>query len=123
MANFIGSAGLDRFVADLDRVALRVMDLDMAAISREGARLAAMFAPHRTGHLAASIIASTSKSRASIRAGGTAAPYAAAINYGYARRNIAPRMFMQRADEVLRVEAPRELDGQIRRILQSRGLA
>jgi phage gpG-like protein len=87
-----------------------LMKLDLNMLAKEGMRLAAAFAPRRTGRLAASIRATSSPNRASISAGSTAVPYAAAINYGWRARHIPPAAFMQRADRVLRAEAPKRLD-------------
>lgn len=113
-----GAKALER---DLFRLGIRVSDLDFSAIASEGMRLAASFAPRKSGALVRSLKASKGKSRASIRAGGAKVPYAGAINYGWARRNIAPARFMQRADRVLRRTAPARLEAQLRHLIQQQG--
>ncbi len=109
----------------LARLSVRVSDLDFTQIANEGMRLAARFAPRRSGRLRASIRANKSKSKAVVRAGGARARvrYAGAINYGWRARNIRASNFMQRADAVLRVTVPRTLDRQIRQIIRRQGLS
>lgn len=120
---YLRITGLEAVERDLAQIGVKLSDLDFTRIANEGMRLAASFAPKRSGKLAASIKASKSKSRATIRAGGTRVPYAAAINYGWRKRNIEPAGFMQRADEVLRQRVPAELEAQMRRIIAGQGLA
>jgi hypothetical protein len=115
--------GLQEVERDLARIGVKLSDLDFRGIASEGMRLAASFAPKKSGKLAASIKGSKSKSRATIKAGGARVPYAAAINYGWRRRNIAPAGFMQRADEVLRRTVPAELEAQMKRIIAGQGMA
>jgi hypothetical protein len=80
----------------LERVNIGLRDLDaFDAIAGRMASLARAFAPHRTGRLAGSIRAETTRNRASIVA---TAPYAAIINYGSAYRNIEAQHYMQRVD-------------------------
>jgi phage gpG-like protein len=59
--------------------------------------------PRRTGRLAASIKPVGSNLSASVKAGGARVPYAAAIHWGWRKRNIAPRPFLvDAADAVAR---------------------
>lgn len=115
-----GTTAIER---DLSRLGLRLADLDFRTIASEGMRLAASFAPKKSGKLAASIKGNKSKSRATIKAGSAAVPYAGAINYGWLRRGIEPAHFMQRADLVLRRTVPAELESQIRRAIRDKGLS
>lgn len=115
---YLRVTGAGEVQRDLARLGLRLSDLDFTKIANEGMRLAAAFAPRRSGRLAASIKASKTKSRATIRAGSARVPYAGAINYGWRSRNIGPAYFMQRADLVLRRRVPRELQRQIRRLIR-----
>lgn len=93
-------------------------------IADEGMRLAVRFAPRRSGRLASSIKGRATKTRATIRAGGTKrVPYAGAVNYGYRRRNIDPANFMGKADAVLRRTAPRDLQKQVIRLIRRQGLS
>jgi hypothetical protein len=122
MSEFVRVTGLRELDRDLRATGLKLSDLDFSAIAREGMRLAAHFAPKRSGKLAASLRASKAKSRATIRAGASRVRYAGAINYGWRRRNIEPARFMERADEVLRRRVPAELEITVRRIVAGKGL-
>ena len=115
--------GTTALVRDLSRLGLRVSDLDFRSIANQGMRLAAGFAPKRSGVLARSIKANKAKNRATIKAGNARVPYAAPINYGWARRNIDPSNFMQKADAVLRRRVPAELERQINRAIRNRGMS
>lgn len=120
---YLRVAGLESLERDLAGIGVKLSDLDFAGIASEGMRLAASFAPKRSGKLAASIKGSKSKSRATIRAGSSRVPYAAAINYGWRKRNIEPVGFMQKADAVLRQRVPAELEAQMRRIITGKGMS
>lgn len=115
--------GADEVERALNRLGLKFSDLDFRVIADDGMRLAARFAPHRTGRLQASIKASTSVSKAVIRAGGARVPYAGVINYGWARHGIGPVHFMQRADAVLRRTVPIELRRQTDRLIRRQGMS
>ena len=115
--------GVSAVQRDLTKVGLKLSDLDFTKIANLGMRLAAKFAPKKTGALAASIKANKSKSRAVIRAGGARVPYAGAINYGWRKRNIGPAHFMQKADIVLRRKVPAQLEMQVRRAISRQGLS
>jgi len=118
--------GLPKVVRDLQSLGLEVDDLKDAfsEIAREGAQIAAGFAPHRSGALAGSIRGNKAKSKAVVTAGrGRAVPYAGAINYGWPRRGIAPQGFMQKADAAMRPRALSELESAINRKIKERGLA
>lgn len=116
--------GLNRMVRDLQALGLDVEDLKdaFAPIAAEGARLAAGFAPNRTGRLAASIRGNRAKAKAVVTAGRARVPYAGPINYGWRKRGIAPAMFMQKADEAMRPRALAELEQAINRKIRERGL-
>jgi hypothetical protein len=98
--------GLNKTVRALEKFGADVADLKgvFSEIAAEGARLAATYAPHRTGRLSATVRGNKSKNRAVVTAGRARVPYAGAINYGWPRRHIRPALFMQRADAQL---APR----------------
>lgn len=106
----------------LTTIGLRLSDLDFTGIVEEGLRLAAQYAPKRSGALRESIRGRAFKTKGIIRAGSRKVPYAAAINYGWKRRGIEPALFMQKADEQLAKRAPDELRKQVRAILRSRGM-
>lgn len=116
--------GLNRLVRDLQALGLDVDDLKdvFSDIASEGARLASTFAPKRTGALAVSVRGNRSKNKAVVAAGRAKVPYAGAINYGWPRRGIQASLFMQRADEVMRVRAVEMLDDGIKHKINERGL-
>jgi hypothetical protein len=114
--------GVDEIERDLRYVGLKLSDLDFAGIANEGMRLAASFAPVRSGALRRSIKASKGKSRATIRAGSKAVPYAGPINYGWYKRGIRASRFMQRADKEMRRTVPIELKRQIEHLIATRGM-
>lgn len=122
-AIYLRATGIGEVERNLAKLGIRLSDLDFTKIANEGMRLAAAFAPKRSGALAASIKASKGKSRATIRAGSKAVPYAGAINYGWAKRNIKGSHFMQRADMVLRRTVPAELEHQIRAAIARQGMS
>lgn len=117
--------GLNRVVRDLQALGLDVDDLKDAfsGIASEGARLAAAFAPRRSGALAASVRGNRAKSKVVVAAGKARVPYAAVINYGWRKRRIAASRFMQKADEAMQPRALAELDRAIEKRIRERGLA
>lgn len=116
--------GLSQLVKDLQSLGIEVQDLKEAfsEISGQAAKLAASFAPKRSGALAASIRGDKSKNRANVKAGGARVPYAGAINYGWPRRSISPAHFMQRADDVMRPRAAKDIEAAILRLISERNL-
>lgn len=95
----------------------------MADLAKEGARLAASFAPRRSGRLAASVKGDRAKNAAIVEAGGRQVPYAGVINYGWPKRNIAPAGFMQRADAVLSARVVTNLDRAVTKLIREKGLS
>ena len=86
----------------LDKAAAEMRQLD-AASAELGATLVGLArhgAPHRSGRLAASIAfavgrpSRTVDSQVRVTAGGPQVPYAAAIHWGWPRRNIAKQPFL-----------------------------
>lgn len=98
--------GLNQAVRALKRYGVEVADLKgvFAEVASEGARLASGYAPKSSGRLAGSVRGNKAQNRAVIVAGGARVPWAGPVNYGWRKRNIRPREFMQRADAAL---APR----------------
>lgn len=113
--------GLNKTLTALQRVGVDVSDLKdaMGEIAAEGARLAAGFAPVRSGRLRNTIRGNKAKAKAIVIAGRARTPYAGAINYGWPKRGIRPALFLQRADAALAPRAvamlERGLDQAIRR--------
>lgn len=101
--------GLNETLTALQRFGVEAADLKdvMAEIADLGARLASGYAPTDSGRLAASVRGNKAKAKAIVIAGKARVPYAGAINYGWPRRGIAPRLFMQKADAEL---APRAVE-------------
>lgn len=116
--------GLNQVIRDLLAIGLEVEDLKGAfsAVAARGARLAAAYAPRRSGRLAGDIRGNRARSKAVITAGRAALPYAGPINYGWAARNIAPSGFMQKADLALQPFAAKQLDNEITKQIRKRGL-
>lgn len=83
-------------VRDLERLGVEVEDLKEAfgAISRDVAAEASGIVPVASGALRASIRIARTKNKAVVRAGTAGTPYAAAINYGWPDRGIAPTEFL-----------------------------
>ncbi len=103
MPGGIEVTGLDALIRDLDALGADIEGLQpaFAELASQGARLAAGFAPRRTGRLAGSIRGTGSAGKAEVTA---SAVYAGPINYGWARRNISGTGFMQAADAALHPE-------------------
>lgn len=120
---YLRSTGARDVERRLARLGLKLSDIDFTQIANEGMRLAARFAPRRSGKLRASIKANKAKSKAVIRAGGARVKYAGAINYGWQRRGIRPSGFMEKADNRLRRTVPRTLERQMKRIIRRQGLS
>ncbi len=116
--------GLNELVRDLEKAGVQVADLRAAFgdIAQEARTLAAGFAPRRSGRLVSSIRASTGKNYATVRAGGSRVPYAAPINYGWAKRNIQGAGFMQKADVAIRPRVLRDVLVAVDRLLRERDL-
>lgn len=110
MATGVQVEGLRQTVKALEQYGVEVADLKevFAGVAAEGARLARGFAPVRSGRLAGSIRGNRAKSKAVVTAGNARrVPYAGPLNYGWARKGIKAKQFMQRADKALQ---PRALD-------------
>lgn len=116
--------GLGPLVRDLQRLGLEVSDLKDAfgAIAAEGARHVQAHIPTLTGQLASTTRGNRAKSKAVVRVGSAAVPYAGAINYGWAARNIAPSGFLQDGDQEMRPIALQRLEADINQKIRNRGL-
>lgn len=116
--------GLTAVTRALLEIGLEVEDLKGAfgPIADRGARVAATLAPKRSGRLAGDIRGSRARSKAVVTAGRVSVPYAGPINYGWAKHNIEPNGFMQRADQVMRPFALKQLENEIDKQIARRGL-
>jgi len=118
-------SGLNQVVRQLQEIGVEVEDLKGAFsnIAAMGARQAARFAPKRSGRLAGDIRGNRAKSKAVVTAGRKSVPYAGPINYGWAKRNIEPSGFMQRADKAVQPFALRRLEAEINLQIRKRGMS
>jgi hypothetical protein len=116
--------GLQQVVRARLAIGLDVDDLKDAFsdIAREGAQLASRAAPRLTGTLAADIRGNRARSKAVVAAGRVSVPYAGPINYGWAKRGIAPAGFMQAADREWQPYALRRLVHDINSKIAEKGL-
>lgn len=126
MVNTVGFRveGLTSVVRSLQAMGLEVDDLKDAfsTIAAEGARVASGFAPKVTGRLAGDVRGNRAKSKAVVTAGRASVPYAGPIEYGWAKRNIAPAGFLKRTDEVMQPRAIQMLEQEINRKIREKGL-
>lgn len=125
MAGGVHIENLRETIRDLQAIGVGLDDIKgaFAEIAGEGARLASGFAPKRSGRLASSIRGNKAKNKAVITAGrGITNRYAGVINYGWARRHIAPAHFMQRADAVIAPHAVQKLDTAITTLIREKGM-
>jgi len=105
------AAGVD--VADLKKV--------FGDIAEDAARRARVYAPKRSGRLAASIKASKTANKASVRAGGRVA-YAAPIHWGWPARGIPASEFLLKAERAIAPTVRPRIDTELRRIMRENGL-
>ena len=117
--------GLNAVVRDLLAMGLEVEDMKGAfsEIARMGAKVAAGHAPKRSGRLARDVRGNRARNKAVIAAGRSSLPYAGPINYGWAKQNIQPSGFMQKADKEMQPYALRRLELAINTSVRKRGLA
>ena len=116
--------GLSAVVRHLREIGFEVEDLKDAfsSIADEGARQASRFAPRLTGRLAGDIRGNRAKSKAVVTAGRASVPWAAPINYGWAKHNISPAGFMQKADQAMQPYALRRLEQELNQQITKRGM-
>lgn len=93
-------------------------------IAVQGARLAAEFAPFRTGRLARAVRGTKrQKNKAVVRVAlREASEYAGVINYGWPKRNIQASEFMQKADAALLPYALNRIEQDAQKAIRRRGL-
>ena len=116
--------GLSSVVRALGGLGLDVDDLKGAfsEIAREGAEKASSYAPRKSGRLAGDVRGNRAKSKAVITAGRASVPYAGVQNYGWPKRGIAAKGFMQKADQDMQPVAIQRLEDEINRRIRARGL-
>lgn len=112
MADGVYVTGLRETVRGLERAGVEVNDLKdaMGSVAAEGARLVRGFTPVRTGRLAATVRGNRAKNKAVVTAGSKRVPWAGPQNYGWARKGIKAKQFMQRGDKSLQPRAVKLLE-------------
>jgi len=125
-AGVVKVEGINELARSMRQLGAQFDDLNDAfsSIASQGARLAAEFAPYRTGRLARAVGATkTKKNKAVVRVAlKTASEYAGVINYGWPKRNIQASEFMQRADAALLPYALDLIERDAQRAIRKRGL-
>lgn len=116
--------GLTKAVRGLQEMGLEVDDLKDAfgALATEAAEVVAEETPKRSGRLASSARGNRAKSKAVVRIGTAAVPYAGVINYGWPKRNIAANDYVGRADARITPVAARRLEEEIEIQYRKKGL-
>lgn len=117
-------SGLRETVKALQAAGVDIEDLKeaMGKIAAAAAEIAAERAPVKTGRLRSSIRGNKAKGKAIVTAGRSRVPYAGAINYGWHKRGIKGRRFMQAADAEIGPKAVQLLEDNINTILHEKGL-
>ncbi|HWI43268.1 MAG TPA: hypothetical protein VNS81_06580 [Nocardioides sp.] len=112
--------GLRETVRELEKIGVEIDDLKdgMARIAAKATQVMQGFIPSRSGKLRASARGNRAKGKAVVTIGRASVPYAAPINYGWPRRNIAPAAFTAKTDAVMDRLAPQMLDDEIDNILR-----
>lgn len=116
--------GLGKAIRQLKALGLEIDDLKaaFATIAAEGAAAVARFAPKRTGRLAGNVRGNRAQSKAVVRAGGAAVPYAGPINYGWKARGIEPAHYMRKGEQATAPTAVRRLEAEIEKQIARKGL-
>lgn len=78
--------------------------------------------PVRSGRLAGTARATSTKDAVTVTVGDASTPYAGVINFGWAAHSIAPAGFMERTDERMQPIALRRLEEDINRAIRQQGL-
>lgn len=112
-------SGVRQAARDLERLGVSVEDLKAAfgRISAEAMPVYQGFTPWRTGRLRGDYRAARTKNRAVLYVGRASVPYAGPINYGWAKRNIAPANFIAKGDEVMGPRAVDAIEAELNRLI------
>ncbi len=116
--------GLARTLRQLKALGLEVDDLKaaFAAIAQEAADAITGRVPRKTGRLAGTVRGNRAQSKAVVRAGRAAVPYAGPINYGWPKRGIAPALFMQQGEQDYTPQAVTRLEEELETQIRRKGL-
>lgn len=117
--------GLAQLKRALGELGVDIGDLKgtFGRIASRGARLAAGYAPHRTGRLRSSTRPEVTQNRAAVLAGSSAVRWAGVQNYGWPRRHIPATSFLQKADRDLAPDTPRLIEDGITDAIRHRRLS
>lgn len=115
---------LAQTVRQLKALGLEVEDLKdaFAKIAAEGADAVERHTPRESGALAGNVRGNRAQSKAVVRAGSAALPYAGPINYGWAARGIEPAEYMQKGDQEMQPVAVQRLEQEIEHQIRRKGL-
>jgi hypothetical protein len=116
--------GIDQLRVDLRLLGGKMQDMKSAFtdIAAEGARVAFLLSPKRSGKLANSIRHTKAANYARISAGGSRAPYAGRVNYQKGFSTLGYH-FMQRASKAIEPTIVPRLRVHIDRLIAERGWA
>lgn len=114
--------GLREFTRYLERIGVAVEDLAavMADVGELIASAARPLTRPQSGVLAGSIRPSRTKSRAVVRAGNARTPYAGVQHFGWAARNIAPKLYLYDALDRRRADVLARFDTGINNIINNK---
>lgn len=117
--------GLREMTRAMERAGVEVEELKdvMGGIADEATRVMTPFIPRKSGALRASARGNRAKGKAVVTVGKARTPYAAAIQWGWAKHNIKPAGFVERTDNVMDVRAVQMLEDGWDDIAQRHGLA
>lgn len=106
------------------KLGLKASDLSavFGRIANDVANDGRVMVPKRSGVLAASIKAGRAKTRATVSAGGRAAPYAGPIEYGWVRHGITAQPFLRPAADTKADSSAEQIAREMRRLIDQCGL-
>lgn len=118
-------AGLRDITRSLEQAGVDVEELKdvMGTVAAEAATTMQGFVPTRSGRLRDSVRGNRAKGKAIVTIGGARVPYARAIQYGWAARNIQPARFIEKTDAVMETRAVQLLEDGWGDIAERHGLA
>jgi len=125
MASGFHVDGLRETIKALEAAGVEVEDLKeaMGRIAAAAAEIIESNTPvGRTGKLRSSVRGNRAKGKAQVLAGRASVKYAAVVNYGWPKRHIKGRHFMQSADDRIGIKAVEMLEDNINEILKEKGL-
>jgi hypothetical protein len=118
-------SGLREITRGMEKAGVDVEELKdvMGRIAAEATDVMQPFIPTRSGRLRASARGNRAKGKAVVTIGTARVPYAAAIQWGWPRRNIRGAGFVQKTDQVMETRAVQLLEDGWGEIAERNGLA